>query len=316
MKLHHYAMVFLVLTFGVLATYVVRNHVLNKTYTESIKCENELTSSLLDSITDAVETSNDGTYVFISEDRRKKAYDEFYKTLALNLNEYLTKDTYIQDTIPCLFLVDTDGYYVVFRENDATNTLTTIISPLNTWADYVDNGHWIIRYYLTDYVSVIDRDTGAHYDGRLSEVKDKLTDDGLLYVFDTYVHDYETYASNREYVIWRVMEESLNYYVNKYNVNTQYCYDLSIPMTTGIWQGHPIDKPCMFALMQGEYFGLSGTNSNVFAYANGEEINERIYYCSGDYYHKSTCPYIGQIEFKGDIKGCAKHGYDPCPNCD
>ncbi len=314
MKLHHYAMVFLIIITAVLATYVIKNHVVEREYNQSVKCENELTSSLLDAITDAVTDSMDGTYIFASERQRKKAYESFYATLSLNLNEYVTKDIYIQDAIPCIFLVDTDGYYVVFREDNG-GTLVTLTSPLNVWSDYVDNGHFILRFYLTDYVSIIDRDKGTHYDGTTEQVKEKLDEDNLLYLFNDYIADYDTYKEKREFIVYKAMEESLNYYVNKYNQNHQYIYDLTIPATQGISKGQSIDTPCMFAFMQGKYFGLSGTDANVYAYANSQEIYEQILYCSDELYHLPNCPQIGVIEYKGDIKGCARHGYTPCPNC-
>lgn len=316
MKLHHYALAFFALIFATLAIVSIRKGVVNRTYKQAVKCENELTSSLLDAMTDAVDMSQTGEYLFNTEYKRKVAYDEFYATLSLNLNEYLTKDTYIRDTIPCLFLVDTDGYYVVYREEDADNTLQTKVSPLNTWSEYVGNGTWLIKYYLSDWVTIIDRSTGEHYDGHVEDVKIKTDNDGLSYVLHDYLASYEDYCAKREYCIYKTMEEQLNYYVNKYNVNAQYCYDLTIPMTTGIQEGHPIDKPCMFALMQGKYLGLSGTHSNVYAYANGEEITERAYYASNDgYYHKGTCPSLGTVKYKGSMKDCARHGYTPCPDC-
>ena len=268
MRLHHFGLAFIAFTITIMVLLFVRNHNVKQAYSQSAKCENELTSSLLDAMTDAIDKDGNGINIFDSEGKRRYAYDEFYRTLSLNLNEYLTKDTYIQDTIPALYLVDTNGYYVVFREEDNNNNLKTLVSPITPWTEYVGNGLYVIRYYLDDYVSVADRTTGVHYDGSLSEVKEALTQDGLSFVFDSYIHDLSTYEANREYVVWKAMEESLNYYVNRYNTNHLYCYDLTIPMSTGIQTGHPIDKPCMFALMQGKYFGISGTSANIYAYAN------------------------------------------------
>lgn len=315
MKIHHLFIFFAVIATVILGVYFIKTSTSRYTYNETIKCTNELTSALLDSITEVTERSETNGRLFETEKNRKIAYDSFYSTLSLNLNNYLTKDKYIQDTIPCLFLVDYDGYYVVYRETDSDNTMHTVVSPINIWSEETLNGSFVLRYYLNDHVQVIDRAVGTHYEGTRADVYAELTNDGYAYAFANTLKTDAIYKEAREYRIWKTLEEQLNYYVNKYNVYSEYYYELQIPNMQGLSNGKCIDNPCMFALMQGKYYGLPTTNANVYAYANAE-VNTPIMYVGGNgTYHVKGCPYAYSENFVGTMEDCTYEGLYPCPYC-
>lgn len=325
MKLQHYALIFIALSIGAILSmflYTRQNH---NAMVESEDSTFEITASLLDAMNDAIrESSDDGTYLFNSSEKRTNAYNSFFDTLSLNLQHYVSKDEYTKDAVPCIFFVDTNGFYVAYQKK-VTDEYFMDITPINTWTEEINNGAVLIRYYLSDYVEITNRVPNGNekfeYAGTVKDVYNSLSS-RLKGILSGYLIDYDTYCDMRSEYIAKRMENETNYYVNTYNVHAQYNYELQIPHTTMLNYGKQIDRPCMYALIQGKYFGIAGTKANIFAYANSEVIDSYNCYmyknATGEtYYHSSqTCVEAsGSYYGSGTMKECAKKGFSPCPVC-
>lgn len=331
MKLWHYALCFIALMIIPLVTTFSRITKTDKVEKQSRTCEYELSESLLGSL-EAIENVSNGKYIFQNKKDRQKAITTFYDVLSTNLGHTLLSDEFndkdvgvairVSESVPALFLVDTDGYYVCYRQYE-NGFLQTHETPLNTWSDYISpSGDKIIRYFLDDYVEVIIRTSGVISENSTFTYKGKRED---VYkniqsrfpspsVFDEFIGSDEIYAQKRSECISKIMENELHFYVNTYNVDESHVYKFEIPNTIKDELGKQIDQPCTFALLKGEYFGLSKHNANIYAFSNAEVI-DNTYYLSekgGEMYHDRACSDVnsGNCELC-TIRECAKKGQEP-----
>ena len=325
MKLQHFGLAFIALSLMAVVSMFFSTRQTYNDYTESEKAEFELTSSLLDAMEDAVKESNSETYVFNTNAKRESTYNSFYDTLSLNLSRYATKDKYLKDYIPCIFMVDTDGFYVTYQEKVGSEyELTT--TTLNTFVEEPASKVFI-RYFLNDYVEVTNLDVNKyggenHYVGSVEDVYSKLSS-ALQSALNDYLVTYEAYESKREDCIYKRLNQEINYYVNAYNRLSSHTYELQIPHTKYLNNGRVIDKPCIFGFMQGEYMGVVGTDANIFAYANSEIIDTKTFLCyetngTKMYHDTASCTNIDvNSKFGGlhTLYECARKGYSSCPEC-
>lgn len=296
---------------------VVRNN--SKAYDQSEKAEFELTASLLDAMTEAVKNT-EGNFLFNESAKREKAYNTFFETLSTNLSFEATKEKYIKDFIPAIFYVDTDGFYVTYQCKMADNERDTITTPINTWVEEVNSGKQVIRYFLKDYVEVINRnpygDEKSSYKGRVEDVYAEMSSSLRSHLSD-YLSSYDKYCDKRSICVARRMEEETNFYVNTYNVNSQYTYELQIPHDKFLQYGRQLDRPSMFAFMQGKYIGMTGKDANIFAFAQSEVLDESEFVMErkldgSKLYHRKGCPDItGTVFGHGNIHECGDNKCNP-----
>lgn len=311
MKLHDWAIIFFSIF---LVNFLVIFISVKTTQAENIndtRYSDYLTTATEDAI---ASVSGNGSYIFCTERNRTKATNVFYETLAHCMEEEIRGKAYVQDMVPFIIMVDTDGYYVQYRDFDSEHTLATRVTPLNTWSSSVSNGQFTIRYFLNDYVEVLDRVTGDISKGHRNAVYEDIGS------ADLYFLSQNSFYEERDYVVVNKIEDSINYYCNQYNYSNPlgYTYEVTLPRTIGTDEGRLIDGPCIISFLQGEWFGLTGTEANIYAFSGSEITIPTIYgitYTDEILYHTSKCPLYQYITSTGTMEDCAKLGAYPCPSC-
>lgn len=313
MKIHDWALIFL----GIFITYFLVIFISVKTTqaenVKDIRYSDYLTTATEDAISSIHTNGTD--LIFGTKENRKKASNIFYDTLSHCLENVVRGESYVQDMVPFIIYVDVNGFYVQYRDFTSSNELATIITPINTWNSSFDNGNYLVRYSLNEDVEVLDRTTGNTYKGNRFDVYNKANTVELYYLTQ------DTFYEERDYVVLQKIEDAINYYCNNYNYTNPmgYTYEVTLPRTKGTDEGRFIDQPCIISFLQGEWFGLTGTDANIYAFS-GAEVTTPVMYGVTDnagekLYHTKKCSMYSYIVDTGTIKECAEMGAYPCPDC-
>ena len=311
MKIHDWAIIFFAVFLANFLVIFVAVKITQAENVNDIRYSDFLTTATEDAIAKVYENNE---YIFDTSDKRKLASNTFYETLSHCLSQEVRGESYVQDMVPFIIYVDTDGFYVQYRDFCSPSDLATVVTPINTWSDSVSNGRFLVRYFLNDNVEVLDRVTGNIATGNRFSVYSEIGSTDLYYLTQN------TFYEEREYVILEKIEKSINYYCNQYNYTNPmgYTYEVTLPKTKGTDEGRLIDNPCIISFLQGEWFGLTGTEANIYAFS-GAELTEPIYYgitYAGDIlYHAPECPLYIHSEKKMTMEKCADEGAYPCPDC-
>ena len=283
----------------------------------------------------ATEMKKDKTlvYLFDTEEKREKATVTFFQTLEQGFNYVYDSNHQIElrQHVPVLCLIDTDGYYMyynaVYTGSDGGTYVSQTMTPINTWGYVTDNGRYLIRYYLSDYVEVTDTNTQKTCTGTYTTAYQYFHDEVGLAV----LRDKETFELyKRDYIISE-MNEKMEYYINQYNqsvnrVNNAGYNDYDIHYTFELpkvkyedWC-NLLEKPAAMALLQGIQFYDGSDYLNIYAMAGGEIDFKKGYYVNtenGDTcYHRPICSMVTEVSrYYKTKEECAKMGYFPCEIC-
>lgn len=311
MKLHDWAIIFFSIF---LVNFLIIFISVKTTQAENIN-DTRYSDYLTTATEDAIASiHNTDEYLFKTQENRSRAVNVFYDTLSYCLGEEIRGEAYVQDMVPFIIMVDTDGFYVQYRDFDSSHTLATRVTPLNVWSSSVSNGKYTVRYFLNDYVEVLDRVSGTITKGNRYEVYNIIGSSELYFLTQN------AFYEERDYVVVNKIEDSINYYCNNYNYTNPlgYTYEVTLPRTKGTDEGRLIDNPCMISFLQGDWFGLTGTEANIYAFS-GAEITEPIFYgityADDILYHTPNCSLFSYITETGTMEECAEMGAYPCPNC-
>lgn len=311
MKLHDWAIVFFAIF---LANFLIIFIAVKTTQAENVN-DTRYSDYLVTATEDAMaRVYENKEYIFATKEKRKLASNTFYDTLSHCLEQEIRGESYVQDMVPFIIYVDTDGFYVQYRDFSSPDELTTIVTPINTWSDSVSKGRFLIRYFLNDNVEVLDRVTGNTVLGNRNTVYSQIGASDLFFLTQN------SFYEERDYVIIDKIEKCINYYCNQYNHTNPmgYTYEVTLPKTKGTDEGRIIDNPCIISFLQGEWFGLTGTEANIYAFG-GAEVTEPIYYgityADEVLYHTPECSFYSYSSKKSTMEGCADKGAYPCPEC-
>lgn len=276
---------------------------------------------------------NDVPLLFESDEKREEAINIFYKTLEEGFNYTYSSNhaEALRLKVPCLCLVDGDGYYIlynnIYEDEDGNRNIGETLTPLNVWGDVSKDNEYLIRYYLSDYVEVIRNSDGLYKVGPYNEVYEALGKPEGLKIFSSK----ENFENARNDFVISEINEKVNMYINKYNyeVNrisdgerTEYglYYRFELPTVDyEDWCGL-IKRPSAIAFLQGQPIQNGDEYLNLYAFAGGTVVQKNIYYCTetdGEkFYHRPNCIYVETSEnyFLSKTQ-CAKSGYFPCPEC-
>ena len=330
MKLSHFATIIIILFCSVfwMISIISQNTVAMTT------SNRDYTQIITNACYDAIKViDKEETYVFKEETTRKNALKIFYKTILKGLDiDNGINDRIISEKTPFVLLIDCDGYYLNY--NTAFDTTMTISEPdalcactgLNTWADTYtgeDGKKYLVRFFLNDYIEIIDDATGEKFKGTLDEAKEEY--DAILPFL---TNDYEP---TKRYCIINCMEDTINYLLNTQNINIgswRMGYVVSLSNIPGEDWTRMLKNPTIIGFLQGPNKNNLTDNLNVYGYAASEKIKGRLYYADETtnlYYRleKTDVPttivtYNGtDIEVKeinqniGSMKKLAEKGNDP-----
>jgi len=111
--------------------------------------------------------------VFGTEEIRTTALEEFFKTFddCYNFHSEAAMES-AKFYVPCLFLVDWDGYYVSYtqwyKNRDNATMYKEILTSKNTWNK--NYGNYMVRYRLDHYVTVTSKTDSTKLKGRFDEI--------------------------------------------------------------------------------------------------------------------------------------------------
>ena len=290
---------------------------------------NEYSRYLVTATEDCIASVTEGdynSYIFSTQKNREKAVDTFYNSLSRCFNyQYTTYESLVYDYVPCLFLIDTDGYYIQYGEKYNENgeiIIKQITTSINKWAE--SEREFTVEYHLDDTVCVTKIGSDGKpvtHQGYYYDVYEKFDKDANLTLLNKSLDEFRTHKSE---IIIRDLQENLEYYVNNYQgfINRpESKYQFTLPRETGNNWARLIDNPTVISFLQGRHADINGSILNIYALAGSEiEINEKYYISKVNdisYYHIEQCNHINDVNiFKSySMRQAAKHGAYPCPDC-
>lgn len=319
MKIEKLMIIFFGFLVMVISSLVIISRYYSKNTEISVDYEGFITSSCNAAMT---VTDSSQAQVFGDEVTREKAVDTFYSTLNRNLNNIVEKPE-TKHRVPCLVLVDTDGFYVEYNEEhtneDGETVSKAIISPINTWS--ATYGDYIVQFRLHDTVRVT------------SKVDDTVVEDTYANAYETlsvlpnfptslgFLRDKDKFDTERYHVIVNKVNEQVLYYINKVNLyDTQDInYHFNMPEEKGDYSAKMLEYPCVIAFYQGIQTRTGLSTLNAYALSGGEKTEAKIYYMAEDngtlfYYGVDDPASLGRdIVGFGTMEQCAKRGAYPDP---
>lgn len=261
--------------------------------------------------------------VFGNEQIREYAIDTFF-TVYCDCCNY-TSETEIRgakDRVPCVFLVDNDGYYVYYtQEYTATGDVLEceIMTEKNTWAEAY--GDFVVRYQLNDVLTISDfnEKEETRYVGTYERVKSLLEKKyGKIPKELEFLSDEQTYVQEKNSVIVYAIDRGAEYYINAHNemYNTKETeYELSLSTLSDGNVSSLLDSPSVIAFIQGAQTQGQNTYINIYTYGASDVVEEPTYYITerdGEYYyHTAECIKDEEYMFEGTALECAKEGANP-----
>lgn len=271
--------------------------------------------------------------LFETDQKRKEAVEIFYKTLEEGFNYTYSSNhaDALRLKVPCLCLVDGDGYYIlynnIYEDENGNINLGETLTPINTWACTSKNNEYLIRYYLSDYVEVIRNADGHVENGTYSKVYNSFgKPEGL-----------ENFSSKQKFDDFRIdyiiseINSKVNMYINEYNyevnrisqgARTEYGMYYRFEMPTVDYQDWCglVELPSSIAFLQGQPLQNGDEYLNIYSLSGGTLVEKIEYYCNEvdgeQVYHRPKCTYVSPTdEYFSSKEQCAKAGYYPCPEC-
>lgn len=335
--IHYLCILFCVVIASISISYY-NDQMLAKSEEQNTEYSRYLTTATQSAIAYAYQ-SGKSNYIFEDENVREETINTFYSSLAGCFNyEHSTYEDMLRTYVPCVILIDTDGYYVQYsqdyRDNEGDISSAEIISPINKWAvtTVCSNGDtFTIEYHLDDTVKVTQENRSgeaATYEGYYYDVYEKIGKPDDLSELNM---DIKSYREAKTLYIIRDLEDKIEYYINNNygfvnQYNTQYTFTL--PTSTGGSWARLIDNPTVISFLQGLQEGYPSGLYNVYAFS-GAEIEENIlYYIKKEelkdgstiyYYHEKDCNHLTEDSINAQepvsMHRAAMNGAYPCPDC-
>lgn len=279
----------------------------------------------------------DGRNIFSTDAAREESVDVFYKTLRLCLNSDST--VYADQVyyyVPCIFLIDTDGYYIEYTiehtDEDGNAAYSEIITPINKWAKTYSSGSnglsgsaYHVEYHLDDTITV-------KYQNRSGELISEYGDFDVVYdKLDrpaelSFLSSYNKFNDEKTNFIISTLQDQMEYYINVHdeslNQFNNVQYEFTLPQIKGEDWARLIDEPTVVSFLQGVQMPLGNDFLNIYSFAGSELEQQYNYYVAENddgtmYYHREGCPNLPGEALKKpySMYGAAKKGAFPCPIC-
>lgn len=258
--------------------------------------------------------------MFGSEADREAAVEAFYDLFCTGKGYAGASREQAYYYIPCIFLVDNDGYYVAYTttylDNKGATIYKQLITDKNTWTKRY--GNYLVRYTLGDYVIVTDGN-GEEKKGNPEKVYFDLGNPVAL----SFLNDYDSFEAEKRSVIRDITNEKVNYFINTHNtffnkLNQDYVF--SMPEIDSAIE-RMMDKPSVISFCQGMQIAHTKGYVNVFALAGSIETPENLYYLKEVdgtlYYHSAECSHLtaSDLTCGQTMDDCAQAQAYACPDC-
>ena len=317
MKIEHWFVLALamVLCFFIPVKYQVSMQ--NKTQDENVVMERNVIQACKNVMEKKTETQ--GKLLFDTAQKRDNAAKIFYATLAKSYNhnvEETAEEIYAR--IPCMVLVDWDGYYISYQDwktaADGSETYAKIISEKSTWTKTY--GIYTVSYKLNNDVAVSVKSGTSIDNGDREEVFQKLGQPSRL----SFLSDADTFNEERNSVLISTINRDMEYFINTHNEyfnKKGALYALSLPQTDSGHIQAMLEKPNVIAFMQGKQAtSVEGTYVNVYAFVSADMEDGKTYRITkeedGSYcYHESDCPDAEDYNYAGGMLQCAYYMASP-----
>lgn len=294
---------------------------------------NYLITATEGSIASAYENTN-GNFLFATASKREKAVHVFYETLRECFNyEATSYAEQIYYYVPCIFLIDTNGYYIEYTTEYTDETgygaYSEIITPLNKWAKTYSSGlsgtDYNVEFHLDDSIVVEYKDRSdriASISGKYSDVYDKLNRPAEL----GFLSSHSKFYDEKTNFIINTLQAQMEYYINVHdeslNQFNNYQYQFTLPEIAGEDWARLIDMPTVVSFLQGVQTPYNNSYLNIYAFAGSELELQYNYYVTEEadglkYYHRGYCPYVTEDALKKpySMRTAAEDGAFPCPLC-
>ena len=185
-------MIFFVMLLSIALPTFFRTNVTAKTEQINNTYSNYLITASKSALDCAASQSRKGENIFASEQVRTDSVDVFYKTLVQCFNyDYTTFEPVVKSYVPCIVLVDNNGFYVEYGEDrrnaNGTYEVHDIISPIHKWSRAYSPGasgnvgHEIyVEFHLDDTIDVVymrNNERPKKYSGNYQDVREQLLRD-------------------------------------------------------------------------------------------------------------------------------------------
>lgn len=253
--------------------------------------------------------------------KREESLDAFYNSFARNLGdiEADSRMTY-QTFMPVILMLDEDGFYINAEIESSDHLYDHLTSSIYTWTKTY--GTYNVRFYLSDYVKVLNTVTKEVFSGYYPDVYEQMS---YPYPLD-FMKEKETFYEEKNLAIVDSVDQKLNFYINqtdRYRNEYGASYNFEIPrLENAIWE-NTIRHPIMVAFFQGFQSRIEDTYINNYSLSGTDIHDANICYVikdgSEEYYHKENCSKINfetdEVIDSGSAKYLASKGYEPCPSC-
>lgn len=310
--------IFLVFWFFAKGAYVTKEEDVTVTYTEY----------LTNACDDAMSTvDQEETIVFDTEAKRKKALEQFYHTLGRNFNNIDTnKESLLYDKIPCVLLIDNNGFYVSYTEkyiaSDGMHYSGQVCSGINTWLGKYDV--YFVQFYLDDTIKVTKSGSDRIVRGYYADVYEELVNSGMSVANLTFLQNKESFLLEKDAIIINEVNEQAEYYINSHNKafgNNYLNYSFTMTKSEQDDLQGKLVEPAVLSFIQGPQTTISDEWINVYALSASQRKQMLTYsVCKNEagylYYHEKGCSEIKEdLKVVRTMRDAAAHGADPCPKC-
>lgn len=340
MKLSHF-LIMLFFTAAMFACILFCNaDIFIATRNVSDEYKNYLTTSAISAIESA---EVDSSEVFKTEKSRDKTVTRFFDTLKLcfNIKGTYNESIQLENTIPCVALIDNDGMYVNYRttfKNSADETeWTRVTSPLCSWGQQY--GKYYMRFYLDNTIDVISTDnTKMEYKGNYHDVRILLLEDYTKRALSedpefrmSFLDSEDAFIIEKSRIIIAEVNKTINYYINQCNntfINVNKInYEYIMPIVADTDYSRLLTGPTVISFMQGNQITRFPGYLNIYAIAGSEKTVGKSYTITTEsingstyhFYHDINCseldPNTDNKRTYSTMQECAKKGAYPCPNC-
>lgn len=333
MKLTDYAILFVILILPFCFILDITTRSTEEAIYKKTEINRILDTAVDDSATDLLERGLLSKKGIIN---KEKAVETFFNSLYLNLNifEDEIQKKRIEGYVPCIVVVDYDGYYLM-NNQESYNTVrkereTRLVwNPKRTYA-YKDS-KYLYYFTLDDFVTVCYKDAEGKeqfLEDTIDNLKTQLTDSDIL-------KDKDLFDRVRRRTIVECIKNDINYSINRHNsIARQYgiTYNFTLPVISNEDWYKSVDDTGILVFFQGMPIGFTNERINNFSLGGARMVKAPKFYGELDantnikYYHRSSCPMVKAKLEDPDLvmdnmmifdskKEAAKAGYLPCRKC-
>ncbi|MCX7772808.1 MAG: hypothetical protein N2376_06825 [Clostridia bacterium] len=224
----------------------------------------------------------------------------------------------LQGYLPCIIVIDYDGYYVLSNEayrNASGQTETKLV--WSTKRPFVYNSpNYSFSFTLDEQVTVYTLSNGF-----ISGTRDQLAGK----IVSNVISDEALFEQIRRRTIVEALKKDINYAINKHNDIARrfgISYYFTLPTIENEDWYKTIDDVGLLVFFQGMPIGITNERINNFSLGGARVVKLSKYFGQEDplthikYYHKQGCPQLLSQDTAFDSRAnSAKNGYFPCRIC-